>query len=111
MKTTKVLSLLRDAIGAASLENADFSEVCRSPDRPVIMSDGSPVTERNVTDFIRERVKLHHQTWVIGSIQQALREVKSSLIHKFEAECVTNGYPSIICRHCGYHKLHRSHIE
>ena len=60
-----VIKLLEDAIASARLDRAEFSRLF--PENPTY-----PTSEKEVTGFIKERVKVHHDSWVIGPIEQAL---------------------------------------
>jgi hypothetical protein len=74
-----VLNSLRDARKSATLENASFDRVGRTKGCQVIVrvpyDDGEvheTVFEGSVTDFIRDRVRLHHGSWVIAPIDRVL---------------------------------------
>jgi len=73
-----VLNDLRDARKSATLENASFDGVGKTKGCQVIVRrdyDGEPhetVFDGSVTDFIRERVRLHHGSWIIGPIDRIL---------------------------------------
>ena len=64
-----ILKLLKDARDAATLENASFDWAdshmtanCRSGN-----FDGRP------DEFIKERVRLHHKTWIIGPLDRVIK--------------------------------------
>lgn len=44
--------------------------------KPVTFENGRTVTEGNVDDFIRERLQLHHDSWVIGPIEMVLKDLQ-----------------------------------
>lgn len=106
MKTKKVLKLLRDAATSATLKTAQFGSVCADQEplrsAPVKFNDGRIVTESNVTEFIRERVRLYHKSWIIGRIESAIEEIQSMVPHKFEGV-------KYYCTKCGKSAEHRSH--
>jgi hypothetical protein len=63
-----ILKLLKDAREAATLETASFdwpdshmTAKCRSGD-----FDGRP------SEFIKERVRIHHSTWIINRLDRAI---------------------------------------
>jgi hypothetical protein len=63
-----ILKALKKARAAATLENASFdwpdsrmSAACRSGN-----FDGRP------DEFIKERVRLHHQTWIISPLDRVI---------------------------------------
>jgi hypothetical protein len=70
----KIIDLLEDARKAATLENASFDwsdshakVECRSGN-----FDGRPDV------FIKERVRLHHSTWIIGPLDRVLKWAKAA---------------------------------
>lgn len=67
-----VVDELEDAIRAASLANANLD---RGPDATQVVvrtGERETVFEGTVTDFIRDRVRLHHGSWVIAPLQRIL---------------------------------------
>lgn len=56
-----ILNHIRDAIKSAGLENASFD---RSSDERIY--------GKTATEFIRDKVKLHHDTWIIGPLKMVL---------------------------------------
>lgn len=68
-KTKRIIDLLEAARDAATLERASFGRIF--PDNPIY-----PTNEEEVTPFIRERVQLHHETWIIDPINEVLRILK-----------------------------------
>jgi hypothetical protein len=111
MKTAYVLSLVREAMKYARLETAEFGEIWRDSQRgrtaPVRNSAGEIVTEANVTEFIRERVRAHQGTWVIGALMMASQELQSEVRHSFVADT----HIEWLCVHCNKSKEHRSHAK
>lgn len=69
MDRRSVIELLEMALASASLKTASFGQIF--PENP-----NYPTKESDVTDFIRERVDLHHRTWIIGPIEEALEKLK-----------------------------------
>lgn len=69
-----VVKWLTEVIEYAKLTNASFDGVGQGDALSVTVK--TEVREGTfagtVTDFIRERVKLHHDTWIIGGVQQVL---------------------------------------
>lgn len=72
MKKQKAIALLRRAVKCARLESASFNNVCAHDAEPAKFQNGTPVTEGNVTDFIRERVRRHHDTWIVAPILEVI---------------------------------------
>lgn len=60
----EALRLIKDARDHAYLKTASFSII--APTEPL------PKAETQVTDFIRRRVDLHHRTWIIGPLDDAI---------------------------------------
>lgn len=79
MKLRKLEHLLLDAKKYAALEHASFSNICRTGNSSVTFEDGRPVLENNVTEFIRERVRLHHESWIISPLEEALKMIDEEL--------------------------------
>lgn len=68
MKKKRVISLLEDAKRYATLQTANFDDIGRTAPHVI------PAKE--VTKFIRERVELHHRTYIINYIERALELIK-----------------------------------
>ncbi len=68
--TKKQIALLRELRRMASLESASFERI--GPDAAL------PTTEAQVTAFIRERTRLHRETWILPIIDQLLRQGRRS---------------------------------
>jgi hypothetical protein len=81
MKVQKILELLTDALDHGKFTNAAFDDMGSA--RPVTMRDGSPVTEANVNEFIRQRTDLYMRSWVLSPIAEAINLIKASLPHEF----------------------------
>jgi hypothetical protein len=76
MKTKKLITQIENARFAATLERASFDHILARGDSLATFMDGSPVTENRVTEFIKERVDLHHRSWIIGPLDTALQIIK-----------------------------------
>lgn len=67
-KQRELIKLVIDAYESATLKNAAFDSICGTPeDSPL------PRSEREVTNFIRKRVDLHHRSWILSPLEEALR--------------------------------------
>ena len=112
MKVAAMLAAVREAMKYATLENAEFGSITRHQGRgpidPVRNSAGEIVTELNVTEFIRERVKLHHSSWIIGTLVGVEQELMSEIPHSYVS--AYKGFEGS-CEHCGKPKSHRSHAK
>lgn len=70
MDDKTVIELLRAARDSAKLDLAEFGHIFpEGKDLPY------PTNEKEVTEFIRNRIDLHHRTWIIGPIERALRKL------------------------------------
>lgn len=111
MKVRAMLATVREAMRYATLETAEFGSVTRHQGRgpidPVRNSAGEIVTEANVTEFIRERVRLHHGTWIIGTLEDVSKELTSEVPHTYSS--VSKRFEGD-CQHCDRPKMHRSHV-
>lgn len=65
----KVLLWLKEARDHATLENASFDW----PDSTVTVKCRSGNFEGRPDTFIKERVRLHHSTWVIAPLDKAIK--------------------------------------
>lgn len=106
MKIHAIEKALRQAYSASTFNNASFNKIGWGVKAPVVtMRDGSPVTEANVTDFIRERTEIFRSTWVLDYIQEALEHIAASRPHAFEPP-----HPGFaVCVRCGMGSVHRLH--
>lgn len=63
----ELIKLITDVYESATLKNAAFDSICGTPeDSPL------PRNEREVTNFIRKRVDLHHRSWILSPLREAL---------------------------------------
>lgn len=104
-----MLAAVREAMKYATLENAEFGAIWReSPEgqfAPILNRAGEHVTEANVTEFIRERVRAHHSFWIIGTLESVQQQLVRETAHTFRAD---KGL-GFTCVHCGASESHRSH--
>ena len=63
----ELIRLLTDAYESATLKQAAFDSICGTPDDSPL-----PRSEREVTNFIRKRVDLHHRSWILSPLAEAL---------------------------------------
>lgn len=110
MKVRAMLAAVREAMKYAALESAEFGSIHRDSEhgrtQPVRNSAGEIVTEANVTEFIRERVRIHHASWIIGTLAGVHMELMSEVPHTYSS--AFKGFEGT-CEHCGKGKSHRSH--
>lgn len=71
MKRRQVLADLHAALRAARMERASFSNICNP-------NDDCGVTEKNVTEFIKERTRRYRESWIIGPLELAIAELERS---------------------------------
>lgn len=67
----RILKWLRDARESALLERASFGS-----DTPVRVFFGTSETAKqwpNVTEMVKDLVKIHHGSWIIGPIDEVLK--------------------------------------
>lgn len=99
----KLRALITGAMEAATLETASFG----FPEDRVTISrvfggEGERIGEEvHPTDYIREKVRLHHGSWIIGPLKQALQivEENAALIdqcEKVRAELARTGIPALV---------------
>jgi hypothetical protein len=108
MKFKTVIGLLEKARGYATLEKAEFENPCGDRTRPVRFFDGRLVTEENVTEFIRERIRAHHNTWVISNIDTAINHILAAHSHLFETNpMIPDSEYCNLCHNGRNHRLHK----
>jgi hypothetical protein len=66
---THILKHIKNAIQSAGLTNASFDMHGGKAALEALVASDSPT---RVTDFIRERVGLHHRSWIIGPLESVL---------------------------------------
>ena len=105
MKVQALQSALRSALKHARLETASFGHLGHG-NTPVKFEDGRSVTEANVSDFIRERVRLHHASWIIPQIETALALIAASQPHP-HAPVFPGAQTCGVCHKGPEHSLHK----
>lgn len=70
-----ILKALEDARTAATLENASFDGV-HNETVSVQSGPGNTRQAMRATTYIRDKVRLRHDTWIIGPIDKALAWAK-----------------------------------
>jgi hypothetical protein len=106
MKLRKLLTYINVAWSNATLEHCAFDNIGGAGERLVTMADGSPVTENNVNDFIRERTDIYRHYWIILPLTQAITMVEGALPHARESRFESSLQ---ICAHCDFGRMHRLH--
>lgn len=71
-----ILQKLRDAKSCATMTNAHFNNIT-CPDMEIV------VKEKDVTQLIRERCKLHHHTWIIEPLEEVIKLLEAKLMDEF----------------------------
>lgn len=71
------LAKLRDVQTHLRMETCDFRDSF-TDSKPVTMADGSPVTEGNVTEFIRERTRIWRGSWVTGPLAEVIKSMEGA---------------------------------
>ena len=71
MESYNIVELLEAALASANLELAEFGRIF--PDGNLVPY---PTNEKEVTAFIKDRVRLHHDTWIIKPIKTALEKIR-----------------------------------
>lgn len=77
----KLLSILREVIDHANLEHADFGSFwIQQKDLELPL----PKTDKEVTAFIKQRVKTHHQSWIIRPLNNAIKEIEANGVSGYD---------------------------
>lgn len=69
----KLLWTLRDVIEHAQLEHADFGDFWVTNNVLPL-----PKNDKEVTPFIKQRVKTHHQSWIIRPLTNAIKAIEAN---------------------------------
>ena len=72
-----IIELLQGALDAAMLERSEFGKIF-TPDDAVPF----PTTENEVTAFIKDRVSLHHNSWIVKPIKEVLKLIGTQQANK-----------------------------
>lgn len=67
----RLLSILREVVEHAGLEHADFGSFWTQGEELPL-----PKTDKEVTPFIRQRVKTHHQSWIVRPLNNAIKLIE-----------------------------------
>ena len=76
MQLRKIRALIAEARRHATMENAGFKDICASG---VPMFNGEPLTEKHVTEFIKERTRLHRESWILPDLDEVLAEIDAEI--------------------------------
>lgn len=75
----KHLSKLAEAIRAAEMVSSHFNKIGYIDPE----NEGElPKTEAEVTDFIKKRTRVHHQTWIIAPIRALMKDIQKAIESK-----------------------------
>jgi len=113
MKVAQMLAAVREAMKYATLESMEVGSIHRHQGRgpidPVRNEAGEIVTEANVSDFIRERLKLHHGSWIIGTLEGVAYELQAQIKHTYRASGDGTQWHHKYCVYCNELESHGSH--
>lgn len=76
---TSLISRLQEVRRHSTMERMSVKNICTHPSNLVTFEDGSPVTEFNVDNFIRERLRLYNSTWITGMLDDVIDQMVVSL--------------------------------
>lgn len=75
-RPNSLISLIENALRAASYDTASFEDICGSKE--------ITLKESEVTTFIRERTRLHRETWIIAPLKEALKKLSRNSRPRFK---------------------------
>ena len=75
MSRPSVLSELREVRRMLTMETMSVGEIF-DVNGPPKFADGRAVTEKNVSDFIRERTRLWRESWVLGPLDDVIARLE-----------------------------------
>lgn len=76
---TRIVERLQNIRRVSTLENSSFRNICAFKDSPVRFEDGRLVNEGNVDEFIKERVRLHHFSWITQPLEEIIEQAVTSI--------------------------------
>jgi hypothetical protein len=68
-----IIEILKGARDASRLERSEFGMIY--PPQPRDNRVPYPTNENEVTPFIKDRVRLHHETWITAQINEVLNRL------------------------------------
>jgi len=74
-KSMKIIELLKSARDASKLERSEFGTLF--PPQPEDRRVPYPTNENEVTPFIKDRVRLHHQTWITSPLDEVINQFET----------------------------------
>lgn len=69
------IARLREVYNHLQMQTCSFDRI-GTPKAQPRLDDGTIVTERNVTQFIRERTRLWRESWVLGPLLDVIIELE-----------------------------------
>jgi hypothetical protein len=76
---TRIIDRLQHVRRVSTLETSSFRNICAFKESPAKFEDGRAVTEGNVDEFIRERVRLHHSSWITQPLEEIIEQMVNSI--------------------------------
>lgn len=76
---TRIVERLQNVRRISTLETSSFHNICATQKTPVKFEDGRSVTEANVDEFIKERVRLHHVSWITQPLEEIIEQMVASI--------------------------------
>ena len=71
-----IMELLTAARDSSKLELSEFGHIFPPrPEEPDYVP--YPTNEKEVTAFIKARVRLHHSSWITGPIEEVMKQLKT----------------------------------
>lgn len=76
---TRIIRDLQEISRHSTMQNMSVKNILVTGNSPATFEDGTPVLERNVDDFIRQRLRLHHHSWITDPIDTIIGELVASI--------------------------------
>lgn len=76
---TQIIERLQEVRRHSTMERMGVHNILVSGKTPVTFEDGRVVTENNVSDFIRERLRLYNGTWITGILEDVIDQMVVSI--------------------------------
>lgn len=70
-KANELLKIVNEVIRTAKMESCSFNSIC-GEGQPL------PTSEKEVTEFIKQRTDLWRETWIINELEKVAAELKTA---------------------------------
>ncbi len=76
---TRIIQRLQEVRRLSTMDRMSVNDICATGSSPATFEDGRPVLESNVSDFIRERLRLYNASWITEPLEDIIKQMVASL--------------------------------